>query len=43
LLDKYSEILKKLKINPFGSSLKTHKLKEDKIILVDIGTHDDVY
>ncbi len=27
LLDKYAEILKKLKNNPFDPSLKTHKLK----------------
>lgn len=27
LIDKYKETLKKLEINPFDSSLKTHKLK----------------
>jgi len=67
LIDKYAQILKKLSIDPFDNSLKTHKLKgnlseyhacsltyeyhivmvikivEDKIILVNIGTHDDVY
>jgi len=27
LLDKYSAVLKKLKVNPFEPSLKTHRLK----------------
>ena len=27
LVDKYSSVLKKLKVNPFEPSLKTHKLK----------------
>lgn len=67
LLDKYTEVLKKLKSDPFESSLKTHKLKgvlsefyacsltyeyrivctflieNEIIVLVDIGSHDDVY
>jgi addiction module RelE/StbE family toxin len=67
LLDKYKETLKKLELNPFDASLKTHKLKgdlkkfyacsvnydyrivfiiliqDDEIILLDVGTHDDVY
>jgi len=67
LILKYGEILKKLQINPFDNSLKTHKLKgelkefyachltyeyrivmvikivDDEIILVNIGTHDEVY
>ncbi|MEI6708555.1 MAG: type II toxin-antitoxin system mRNA interferase toxin, RelE/StbE family [Methylococcales bacterium] len=67
LLDKYNEVLNKLKNNPFEPSLKTHKLtgklnefyacsltfeyrivcsfiiQNDVIVLVDIGTHDDVY
>lgn len=67
LLQKYSEILKKLENNPFEQSLKLHKLKgnlnelhacsltyeyriictvlikNDEIILINIGTHDDVY
>jgi addiction module RelE/StbE family toxin len=67
LLDKYSEVLTKLKINPFDPSLKMHKLKgelgefyscsltyeyriictfiiqNETIILVDIGSHNDVY
>lgn len=67
LIDKYAEILTKLKINPFDPSLKTHKLKgelgefyscsltyeyriictfiiqDETIVLVDIGSHDDVY
>jgi addiction module RelE/StbE family toxin len=29
LIDKYGEILEKLKISPFDPSLKTHKLKGD--------------
>ena len=67
LLNKYIEVLTKLKNNPFDSSLKTHKLKgelsefhscsltyeyriictfiiqNEIIVLVDIGTHDEVY
>lgn len=67
LLDKYTEVLKKLKSDPFEPSLKTHKLKgglsefyacsltyeyrivctflieNEIIVLVDIGSHDDVY
>jgi addiction module RelE/StbE family toxin len=67
LLDKYGEVLKDLRNDPFTSSLKTHKLKgnfgkyhscsltheyrivltlkivDDEIILVNIGTHDEVY
>lgn len=67
LVDKYAEVLTKLKTNPFDSSLKTHKLKgelsefhscsltyeyriicifliqDETIILVDIGSHEDVY
>lgn len=67
LLDKYNEVLSKLKIDPFEPSLKTHKLKgewsdfyacsltyeyrivctfiirDEVIVLVDIGSHDDVY
>jgi addiction module RelE/StbE family toxin len=67
LLNKYNEMLCKLKNNPLDSSLKTHKLKgelsefhacsltyeyrivfvfliqNDMVILVDIGSHDDVY
>lgn len=67
LLDKYAEVLNKLKTNPFDPSLKTHKLKgelgefhacsltyeyrivctfliqNEAIVLVDIGSHDDVY
>lgn len=67
LIDKYSNILKKLQENPFDKALKTHKLSgkleglyscsldfqyriilsivivDDKIYLVDIGTHDEVY
>lgn len=27
LLEKYGKVLKKLEVNPFDSSLKTHKLK----------------
>jgi addiction module RelE/StbE family toxin len=67
LLVKYTEVLKKLKADPFEPSLKTHKLKGELsefyscsltyeyrivctfliqngiIVLVDIGSHDDVY
>ena len=67
LIDKYATILKKLQINVFDKSLKTHKLKgklselyscsldyqyriiisiviiDNKIYLVDIGTHSQVY
>ena len=67
LVDKYVEVLKKLKADPFEPSLKTHKLKGKMsefyscsvtheyrlvctfiiqngiIVLVDIGSHDDVY
>jgi addiction module RelE/StbE family toxin len=67
LLDKYENVLKKLEIDPFEPSLKTHKLhgkmsefhacslthdyrivclfliQNDLIVLVDIGSHDDVY
>jgi addiction module RelE/StbE family toxin len=67
LIDKYGEVLEKLKTNPFDTSLKTHKLKDElsefhscsltyeyriicvfiiqdeTIILVDIGSHDEVY
>jgi addiction module RelE/StbE family toxin len=67
LVDKYEEVLEKLKTDPFDSSLKTHKLKgelsefyscsltyeyriicvfliqEETIILVNIGSHDEVY
>ncbi|MDD5269219.1 MAG: type II toxin-antitoxin system mRNA interferase toxin, RelE/StbE family [Methylococcales bacterium] len=67
LIGKYAEVLKKLQLNPFDSSLKTHKLKGDlkefyacsltheyriififliqneQIVLVDIGSHDEVY
>jgi addiction module RelE/StbE family toxin len=67
LLDKYEEVLKKLAVDPFEPSLKTHKLhgklsdfhacslthdyrivclffiQNDTIVLVDIGSHDDVY
>ncbi|MEI8207569.1 MAG: type II toxin-antitoxin system mRNA interferase toxin, RelE/StbE family [Methylococcales bacterium] len=67
LIDKYAEVLKKLQLNPFDSSLKTHKLKGDlkafyacsltheyriififliqneQLVLVDIGSHDEVY
>ena len=67
LLAQYANILKKLKVDPFEPSLKTHKLKgelkelyacsstyeyriimtiliqDDKIYLLDIGTHDEVY
>ena len=67
LIDKYGEVLEKLKTNPFDPSLKTHKLKGDlsefyafsltyeyriicvflvqneTIVLVDIGSHDEVY
>jgi addiction module RelE/StbE family toxin len=67
LLDKYAEVLNKLKTNAFDPSLKTHKLKgelsefhacsltyeyrivctfliqNEIIVLVDIGSHDDVY
>jgi addiction module RelE/StbE family toxin len=67
LLDKYEEVLKKLEVDPFEPSLKTHKLhgklsdfhacslthdyrivclfliQNDLIVLVDIGSLDDVY
>ena len=67
LVDKYAEVLAKLKTNPFDSSLKTHKLKgelkefyscslaydyriicifliqDETIVLVDIGSHNEVY
>lgn len=67
LVDKYGEILEKLKTDPFDSSLKTHKLKgelsefyscsltyeyriicvfliqDETIVLVNIGSHDEVY
>ncbi len=67
LLGKYAQALKALAVEPFDSSLKTHKLKghlkefhacsltyeyrlvfilliqDDKLTLVDIGTHDEVY
>jgi addiction module RelE/StbE family toxin len=67
LIGKYAEVLKKLQIDPFDSSLKTHKLKGDlkafyacsltyeyriifvfiiqneQLVLVDIGSHDEVY
>jgi addiction module RelE/StbE family toxin len=67
LIDKYGEVLEKLKTSPFDPSLKTHKLKGDlsefyacsltyeyriicvfliqneTIVLVDIGSHDEVY
>jgi addiction module RelE/StbE family toxin len=67
LIDKYGEVLEKLKNDPFDSSLKTHKLKgelnefhscsltyeyriicvfliqNETIVLVDIGSHDEVY
>ena len=67
LVDKYVDVLKKLKVDPFEPSLKTHKLKgkmsefyscsltheyrivctfiiqNDIIVLIDIGSHDDVY
>lgn len=67
LMPKYAKILKQLEMNPFESTLKTHKLKgeldkyfacsltyeyriiltirivEDEIILMDIGSHDEVY
>ncbi|MEH1907877.1 MAG: type II toxin-antitoxin system mRNA interferase toxin, RelE/StbE family [Nostoc sp.] len=67
LIDKYGEVLEKLKTNPFDISLKTHKLKgelsdfhscsltyeyriicvfliqDETIVLVDIGSHDEVY
>ncbi len=67
LVDKYVDVLKKLKSDPFEPSLKTHKLngkmrefyscsitheyrivctfiiQNDIIVLVDIGSHDDVY
>ena len=67
LVDKYAEVLTKLKINPFDPSLKTHKLKgelkefyscsltyeyriicifliqDETIVLVDIGSHNEVY
>ncbi|MTJ47175.1 type II toxin-antitoxin system mRNA interferase toxin, RelE/StbE family [Dolichospermum sp. UHCC 0259] len=67
LVDKYGEVLEKLKIDPFDPSLKTHKLKgelsefyscsltyeyrivcvfllqDETIILVNIGSHDEVY
>ncbi len=67
LVDKYAEVLTKLKTNPFDPSLKTHKLKgelsdfyscsltydyriicifliqDETIVLVDIGSHDEVY
>ncbi len=67
LVDKYGEVLEKVKIDPFDPSLKTHKLKgelsefysciltyeyqiicvfliqDETIILVNIGSHDEVY
>ena len=67
LVDKYAEVLTKLKTNPFDPSLKTHKLKgelnefyscsltydyriicvfliqDETIVLVDIGSYDEVY
>jgi addiction module RelE/StbE family toxin len=67
LISKYAEVLKKLQLNPFDSSLKTHKLKgelkafyacsliheyriififliqNEQLVLVDIGSHDEVY
>jgi len=67
LIEKYGEVLKKLQLDPFDSSLKTHRLKGDlkefyacsltyeyriififmiqneQLVLVDIGSHDDVY
>jgi len=67
LIDKYAEVLTKLKTNPFDPSLKTHKLKgelkefyscslthdyriicvfliqDETIVLVDIGSHNEVY
>jgi len=67
LIDKYGEVLEKLKTNPFDTSLKTHKLtgqlsefhscrltyeyriicvfliQDETIVLVDIGSHDEVY
>ncbi len=67
LLDKYAEVLAKLKSNPFDPSLKIHKLKgelsefyscsltydyriiciflmkDEMIVLVDIGSHGDIY
>ena len=67
LIDKYSEVLEKLKTDPFEPSLKTHKLKgelskfhscsltheyriicvflieDETVVLVDIGSHDEVY
>lgn len=67
LIDKYGEVLEKLKNDPFDPSLKTHKLKgelsefhscsltyeyriicvfliqNETIVLVDIGSHDEVY
>ena len=67
LIEKYAKILKQLEVDPFDSTLKTHKLKgeldayhacsltyqyriiitikiiDDEIILMDIGSHDEVY
>jgi len=67
LFVRYAKVLKQLQIDPFHSSLRTHKLKGDlskyhscsltyeyrivlilkivdeEIILVNIGSHDEVY
>jgi addiction module RelE/StbE family toxin len=67
LVDRYGEVLEKLKTDPFDPSLKTHKLKgelsefhscsltyeyriicvfliqDETIILVNIGSHNEVY
>ncbi|MGZ8222982.1 MAG: type II toxin-antitoxin system RelE/ParE family toxin [Methylobacter sp.] len=67
LLDKYADVLARLKTDPFDPSLKMHKLKgelsefyacsltydyrivcvflmqDETIVLVDIGSHEDVY
>ena len=67
LVDKYAEVLTKLKTSPFDPSLKTHRLKgelsefyscsltydyriicvflmqDETIVLIDIGSHDEVY
>jgi mRNA-degrading endonuclease YafQ of YafQ-DinJ toxin-antitoxin module len=67
LLPKYAKVLKKISIDPFDITLKTHKLKgdlskyyacsltydyrivillkiiDDEAVLINIGSHDDVY
>jgi len=67
LIDRYAEVLSRLKTDPFEPSLKMHKLhgdlsafhacslthefglvcllliQDESIVLVDIGSHDEVY